>query len=90
MGSSGGLDHVTDVEVSDDGKVLMFSDEGGTGLHFYDLADPARPKFITQAAVPTGVHTATFGVIGGRRYAFAAKDPPDPALLIYDVTDLKW
>lgn len=88
MGSSGGLDHVTDVEVSDDGKVLMFSDERGTGLHFYDLADPARPRLRARAVVPTGVHTATFAVIGERRYVFAAKDPPDPALLIYDVTDL--
>ena len=88
VGSSGGLDHVTDVEVSDDGKVLMFSDEGGTGLHFYDLADPARPRLLARTVVPAGVHTATFGVIGGRRYVFAAKDPPDPALLIYDVTDL--
>ena len=89
VGSSGGLDRVTDVEVSDDGKLLMFSDEGGIGLHFYNLADPARPRLLARALVPTGVHTATFAVIGGRRYAFAAKDPPNPALLIYDVTDLK-
>ena len=88
VGSSGGLDHVTDVEVSDDGKVLMFSDEGEIGLHFYNLADPAQPRLLARALVPTGVHTATFGVIDGRRYVFAAKDPPNPALLIYDVTDL--
>jgi hypothetical protein len=35
-----------------------------------------------------GVHTATFGVIGARLYAFAAKNPGQPALLIYDVTRL--
>ena len=37
--------------------------------------------------IPNGIHTATLGEIGGRRYAFAARNPPNPALLIYDVTD---
>ena len=37
--------------------------------------------------VEPGLHTATFGEIGGGRYAFTAKNPPDPALLIFDVTE---
>jgi hypothetical protein len=37
--------------------------------------------------VATGLHTATFGSIAGRRYVFAARNPSDPALMIYDVTD---
>lgn len=81
---------VSDVEVSDDGRLLMFSTAGGSngGVHFYSLANPAKPAFVTKYLVATDVHTATFGRIAGRLYAFAAKEPPDPALLILDVTDL--
>jgi hypothetical protein len=84
-----GISTVSDVEVSADGGVLMFSAEQGQneGLYLYDLADPRSPAFLDSAHVERGLHTATFGEIGGRRYAFAAKNPPDPALLIFDVTD---
>jgi len=80
---------VSDIEVSDDGAVLMFSAErlAGEGLYLYSLANPENPVPLDYVAVPAGLHTATFGVIGGRRYAFAAKNQPSPALLIYDVTD---
>jgi len=80
---------VSDVEVSTDGAVLMFSAERGAnqGLYLYDLADPASPAFLDSIHVSTGLHTATFGEIDGRRYAFAAKNQPDPALKIYDVTN---
>lgn len=84
-----GIATVSDVEVSSDGAVLMFSAEGAPneGLYLYDLSDPAAPVFLDSVLVETGHHTATFGEIGGRRYAFAAKNPADPALEIYDVTD---
>jgi hypothetical protein len=80
---------VSDVEVSSDGAVLMFSAEQGAseGLYLYSLADPAAPVFLDSVHVPAGLHTATFGEIDGRRYAFAARNPPDPALEIFDVTD---
>jgi hypothetical protein len=80
---------VSDVEVSGDGAVLMLSTERGTneGLYLYDLADPASPVFLDSVHVSGGLHTATFGEIGGRRYAFTAKNPDDPALEIFDVTD---
>jgi hypothetical protein len=83
---------VSDVEVSSDGAVLMFSAERGAneGLYLFDLADPASPVLLDSVHVPAGLHTATFGEIAGRRYAFAAKNAgnqPDPALKIYDVTD---
>jgi hypothetical protein len=80
---------VSDVEVSADGAVLMFSAEqdANQGLYLYSLADPAAPAFLDSVHVPTGLHTATFGEIDGRRYAFTAKNPPDPALEIFDVTD---
>ena len=81
--------NVSDVEVSGDGAVLMFSAEFGLneGLYLYDLADPAAPAFLDRVHVEEGLHTATFGEIDGRRYAFAAKNAPNPALKIFDVTD---
>jgi hypothetical protein len=80
---------VSDVEVSADGRVLMFSAELGSneGLYLYDLTEPSSPAFLDSVLVPNGLHTATFGEIDGRRYAFTARNPPDPALEIFDVTD---
>ena len=80
---------VSDIQVSDDGADLVFSTELGTsaGLHVYGLGDPRRPAFRDSALVEQGIHTATIADIGGRRYVFAARNPPDPALLVYDITD---
>ena len=80
---------VSDVEVSRDGQVLLFSAENdaGEGLYLYDVGDPESPQPLGHVPVDNGVHTATLGEIDGRRYAFAARNPADPALLIYDVTD---
>jgi hypothetical protein len=87
----GDVGTVSDVEVSNDGQVLMFGTEFGShaGLHLYSLANPAAPVLLDRDLLTTGtgIHTATFGEIGGRRYAFAARSPGIPALLIYDVTD---
>lgn len=81
---------VSDVEVSADGRILMFSAEHGVGegVYWYDLADPAHPIFIARSVVPGGVHTVTFGAVGGGLYAFAARDPPGPEWLVFDVTSL--
>ncbi len=83
-----GIGTVSDVEVSADGKWLLFTAEGGSlgGLYLYSLADPAHPAFATSYIVPTGLHTGTFATINGRRYVFAAKDPASPAMMIFDVT----
>jgi hypothetical protein len=83
------INTVSDVEVSADGAVLLFSGEGGAngGIYLYDLADPVHPAFLDSALASGGVHTATFSEIGGKRYVFAARNPPQPALLIYDVSD---
>jgi hypothetical protein len=84
-----GIGTVSDVEVSADGKLLVFSTENGpgSGVWLYSLeTDPARPVFIGRYLVGSGVHTATIAEIGGRRYVFAAKDPSGPALLVLDVT----
>jgi hypothetical protein len=83
--------NVSDLEVSSDGSVLMFSAEAvadASGLYFYDLAvDPVKPRLADRIQTAEGVHTATFGYVDGRRYVFAAKNGPDPALLIFDATD---
>jgi hypothetical protein len=82
---------VSDVEVSSDGQLLLFSAEGGVqaGLHIYSLADdPAQPRFLARFDVPSGLHTATFATIGGRRYVFAARNPGSPALMVFEVTSL--
>jgi hypothetical protein len=80
---------VSDVQVSDDGGILVFSTERGAnaGLFVYELADPRTPTFRDSALVVDGIHTATIADIAGRRYVFAARDPQDPALLVYDITD---
>ena len=84
-----GLVNVSDVEVSTDGTVLMLSAEAfeNAGLYLFDLEDPGHPTLLDSVHVEDGLHTATFGEIEGRRYAFTARNPPDPALLIFDVTD---
>jgi hypothetical protein len=69
---------VSDIKVSPDGKLLMFTAERGTnaGFWFYKLTDPAKPTYAGQYLVPTnsgGVHTGKFAVIGGRLYAFGAE-----------------
>jgi hypothetical protein len=85
-----GTFNLSDVEVSPSGNLLMFSTEGSVneGYYFYNLSNPASPKFVSRHLVSTGLHTATFGVVNGRLYAFGAKDPPAPSMLILDVTSL--
>jgi len=82
-----GILKVSDVEVSSDGTLLVYSAENGVsgGLYLYSLANPAHPAFIASYLVDTGLHTATFGYIGGKRYIFAAKNPLDPALMIFEI-----
>ena len=84
-----GIGTVSDVEVSADGAVLMLSTELGSsaGLYLYDLAAPAKPMLLDSVHVAEGLHTATFGEIADRRYAFAARNPGRQALTIFDVTD---
>ena len=88
---------VSDVQVSDNGQLLVLSGERGPdgGILLYTLSNPAAPSFLGFALVgEAGVHTVTLSTINGRRYAFAARNPgftqkaaDDPALLIYDVND---
>jgi len=81
---------VSDVEVSPDGKWLVFSAEGNSedGLYAYDLTDPAHPVFKARYLVDTGLHTASLTTLGGVLYAFAAKNPAAPALMVFDLSQL--
>lgn len=82
------VDVVSDVEVSPDGTMLLFSTEigPGGGIYLYDLTT-TRPTLLARYLVGTGVHTATFSEIAGRLYVFATKNPSSPALLVFDVTN---
>jgi hypothetical protein len=79
---------VSDVQVSADGRVLVFSAEGGlgSGLYVYGLDDPVHPVALARAR-GISLHTATVADIGGRRYVFAAKNPSSPAMAVFDITD---
>jgi hypothetical protein len=87
-----GIATVSDVQVSDDGRLLVFSAEGGPshGLHVYGLTDPENPTHLWTSP-PLSLHTATIADINGRRYVFAARNPGQtvaPAMVVFDVTDL--
>lgn len=79
---------VSDLEVSDDGRTLVVTTERlpGAGFQVYDLADPSKPALQASVSVAAGLHTGSLARIGGQLYLFAAKNPPDPALLIYRLT----
>ena len=85
-----GINTVSDVEVSDNGNLLVFSTEGQTdaGLYVYRLTDPRRPTRVGYANVIQGIHTVSLGRIANKLYAFAARNPSSPALLIYDLSEL--
>ncbi len=85
-----GVGTISDLEVSADGRHLLVTTENGgsAGLYLYSLSNPTRPSLVGTYPVSTGLHTGTFGIIGGRTYVFAAKNPGSPALMVFDVTDL--
>lgn len=82
-----GIGTVSDVQVSDDGALLVFSAENGPshGLYVFDLTNPEKPTPIGRSAA-LSLHTATIAEINGRRYVFAAKNPSSPAMIVFDIT----
>lgn len=83
-----GVVNVSDVEVSADGLWLVFTTEGGAnaGLEVYSLANPALPSFVANFLVSTGLHTGSLATINGKLYAFGAKNPGAPALMVFDLS----
>ncbi len=85
---------IGDLQVSDDGRLLVAATEGGPGsIVIYDLEHPDHPHFLTRYSTPTtepGVHTAELARVNGRLYAFLSIDPKagTPArLAIVDLAD---
>jgi LVIVD repeat len=90
-----GPNRIGDVQVSDDGRLLVAATEGGPGsIVIYDLADPAHPAFLARYAdddLLAGVHTAEVARVNGRLYAFLSIDPSallalPPRLVIVDLS----
>ncbi|TFH64327.1 MAG: hypothetical protein E4G90_08310 [Gemmatimonadales bacterium] len=83
-----GIRTVSDLQVSDDGRVLVASAEGaeGAGIYVYGLTEPDKPVLLGMVLVDTGIHTVTLASIAGKLYAFGAKNPGNPALEIYDLS----
>lgn len=83
-----------DVQVSDDGKLLVVATEYNPGsIAVYDLANPRTPvllsRFSNDQTVP-GVHTAKLGRVNGTLYAFLSVDPANgfPAReVVVDLSD---
>ena len=86
-----GVGTVSDVAVTADGSRLVATTENGpnAGLYLYDRVDPKRPQLLSRTFVSQGLHTGEVAAIGGRTYVFAARNPPNPALLVYDITDVR-
>jgi hypothetical protein len=86
-----GAQTVSDVEVSQDGRILVATLErgGAPGFIVYGLSNPFAPSIVARELVDGGLHTGTLGVVGGRTYLFAAKNPEHPALMVFDLTALR-
>jgi len=86
-----------DIQVSDDGKLLVVATERVNGsIVIYDLTDPANPTLrttFTNAHTTNGVHTAEVQRVNGKLYAFLSIDPifnpsfVPPRLTILDLSN---
>ncbi|HEX5830282.1 MAG TPA: hypothetical protein VFY16_04815 [Gemmatimonadaceae bacterium] len=84
-----------DVQVSDDGRLLVVATEFEPGsIVVYDVADdPRRPRLLSRFSSPTtapGVHTAEVARVNGTLYAFLSVDPGGSAparLVIVSLAD---
>lgn len=86
-----GASTIGDVQVSDDGRLLVVATEGARGsIVVFDLADPGKPREISRlasASTAPGVHTAEIARVGGRLLAFLSVDPSPPRLVVVDLSD---
>ncbi|HET9515907.1 MAG TPA: hypothetical protein VFO95_18385, partial [Gemmatimonadales bacterium] len=83
-----GIGTVSDIQVSDNGRLLVFSAEGpaNAGLYVYRRTDPLKPTRVGFYPVEQGIHTVTVARVGDKLYAFGARNPVSPALLIFDLS----
>ena len=66
---------ISDVAVTPDGKMLVFTAEGGAGqgLYVYNRTNPPKPVLAGSYQRRQGEHTGEVAVINGRTYVFAAR-----------------
>lgn len=85
-----GVSTTGDVQISDDGALLVVATEFAGSMVIFDRTDPARPDSIatfTSANTANGVHTVKLGRVNGRHYAFLSINPSPSRLVIVDITD---
>lgn len=86
-----GATTVGDVQVSDDGKLLVVPTEKSAGsIAVYDLTNPIKPTLLSQFRnddLATGVHTAAIERVNGKLYAFLAVDRTPSRLVIIDLSN---
>jgi hypothetical protein len=80
-----------DVQVSDDGTLLVVAVEGAQGaVLVFGLSDPARPTLLARhssANTAAGVHTLKLGRVNGTLYAFLSVNPSPPQLVVVDLSN---
>jgi LVIVD repeat len=82
-----------DLQVSDDGALLVVATEPTGSLVTYSLADPAHPQLLSRFStsnLANGVHTAQVSRVNGKLYAFCSIDPRNgekARLAIVDLSD---
>lgn len=80
-----------DVQVSDDGRLLVVATERQNGsIAVYDLAVPASPRLLARFSSQdtfNGVHTAKVARVNGTLYAFLSIDPSPSRLVIVDLSN---
>lgn len=83
-----------DVQVSDDGKLLVFPTELAPGsVEIYDLTTPTKPRALARFTSPNiqrGVHTTELQRINGKLYAFLSVNSASAhpsRLMIVDLSD---
>jgi hypothetical protein len=83
-----------DVQVSDDGKLLVVATERRPGrIVVFDLSNPAKPREVsrfTSTNTDPGVHTAEIARVNGKLYGFLSIDPGanfDARLVVVDLSN---
>jgi hypothetical protein len=78
-----------DVQVSDDGKLLVVATEPFGSLRVFGLDDPGNPRLLssyTSPGIRSGVHTAEVARVNGKLYAFLSIDPGLSRLVVVDLS----
>lgn len=88
-----GVGTISDVQISDDGNLLVISLESSgqsanNGLAIYNRSNATQPTLLrrySSANTAAGVHTVKLGRVNGRLYAFLSVN--SPRLVILDLND---